>query len=290
MHVSRRFENISGSRVAFLETSGPGPSDRNPAVPAPGRETAPVLLVHGLFTSCFLWRGLVERHGQARRFLAPDLEGFGDTHCPAQLELGFERQTEFLGSFLLARNGLDPVSVVAHAHGAIPALMLAMQKPGLVRDLVLVAPVFSTGFPGPLARPFLWAARSRIAWEMFLHAGLARAHVERLLRQALLDRGAGGNDVVEEFWRPFANSSTARTRLRRVFEACDGRLVNTYARHLDHVRQPVRVVAGRLDRLVECQAASRLAATIPGAELRELDAAGHFLPLEDPDLLFSMLF
>jgi len=287
MAVSRRFENIAGSRVAFLEAAGSGvPSG------ASGMED-PVLLVHGLFTSCFLWRNLVGRHGGPRRLLAPDFEGFGDTHCASQFELGFERQTEFLGSFLLARTGLVPVTVVAHSHGAVPALMLAMQKPGLVRDLVLVSPVFPPDFPGPLARPFLWAARSRLSWEAFLRSGLARAHVERELRRAFLGRGPETDAAVEEFWRPFANSPTACTRLRRVFEGCDGRLVNTYARHLDHVRRPVKVIVGRLDRQVDGHAAAppaaRLAAAIPGATAHVVDGAGHFLPLEDPDLLLSML-
>ena len=272
--TSRRFETISGSRVAFLETSG----------------EAPVLLIHGFFTSCFLWRALVQRHGAKRRFLAPDIEGFGDTHCPSQLDLGFERQTEFLSQFVLARCGLQPVSIVAHSQGVIPALMLAMQKPGLVRDLVLLSPVFAKNFPGPLVRPFLWAARSRLSWDALFRSGLARAHVERQLRSAFLQPGALADESVAEFWRPFANSPTARTRLRRVFEECDGRLVSTFSRHLDHVKQPVRVIVGRQDRLVDSQVASDLAAAFPSATGHVDATAGHFLPLEEPDHLFSELF
>ncbi len=271
--VSRRYESISGSRVAFLETPG----------------DAPVLLIHGFFTSCFLWRELVQKHGTARRFLAPDLEGFGDTHCPSQLDLGFERQTEFLASFLLARCGLQPVSIVAHSHGVIPALMLAMQKPGLVRDLVLVSPVFERNFPGPLVRPFIWSARSRLSWDAFLHSGLARAHVERRLRMAFLQTGPQQDAAVEEFWRPFANSPTARTRLRRVFEKWDGKLVGAFSRHLDHVRQPVKVLVGRQDRCVDYQTASRLSSAFPNATCHAVEGAGHFLPLEEPGLLFSEL-
>jgi len=274
MPVSRRFENISGSRVAFLETTG----------------EAPVLLIHGFFTSCFLWRELAQVHGDGRRFLAPDLEGFGDTHCPSQLDLGFERQTEFLSQFLLARCGLQPVSIVAHSHGVIPALMLAMQKPGLVRDLVLLSPVFAENFPGPLVRPFMWAARSRLSWEAFFHSGLARAIVERHLGRAFVTPGPQHDVAIEDFWRPFANSPTARARLRRVFEECDGKLVSTFSRHLDHVKQPVKVLVGRQDSLVDGQLASRLSSAFPHASCHMVASAGHFLPLEEPDLLFSELF
>ena len=269
MGISKRFETISGSRVAFLETTG----------------EFPVLLVHGFFTSSYLWSALCERHGRSFRFLAPDLVGFGDTHTPIQMDSGFERQTDFLCQFLLNRVGLRPVRVVAHAHGVIPAIMLAMQKPGLVRELVLVSPVFEGTFPGRLARPFFWAANSRLSWELFFHSGMARAHVEHTLRRAAGSDDSVPESLLEEFWRPFANSQTARQRLRRVFLDCDAKLLATFSRHLNHVTCPVKVIVGRQDLLCAPEDAERLGHRFFGGSIQVVDDTGHFLPLARPGLL-----
>jgi pimeloyl-ACP methyl ester carboxylesterase len=48
--------------------------------------------------------------------------------------------------------------------------------------------------------------------------------------------------------------------------------------HLAAVRVPTIVVSGDRDRLIAASSARRLAESIPGAELRLLPGAGHFLP------------
>ncbi len=274
MKLARRFETVAGSRVAFLETPG----------------THPIIFVHGFFTSCMLWSRLFEHAGANGRLhlLAPDMEGFGDTVSPGQTDMGFERQNEFLTQFLLAKCGMRPVSVVAHAHGAIPALMLAIQKPGLVADLTLVSPVLADGFPDALARPFLWAARSRLGWEAWFRTGLARAHVERHMRLAFLERGADAESIIGDFWRPFENSASARQRLQRVFEEMDARLVKAFCRHLDRIRVPVRIVAGRMDRLTDSVRAAAWSSRFPQGSALTVDA-GHFVPLENPGAILEIL-
>ncbi len=275
MLLEKSFEILSGTRVACLRTEG----------------AQPVLLVHGFFTSSFVWRRVMEAdEGGNFSFLALDLEGFGDTHSQARTDLGFERQTDLLGQLVHARFGLQPVTVVAHAHGAIPALMLAMIKPGLVKELILVAPVFQDNFPDPLVRPFLWAARSKLAWEGLFSSGWARAHVARHLRNAFVEPKEPWNRTcVEEFWRPFLNSESARSRLLRVFLDSDPRLVKSFGRHLDHIRQPVKVLAGLQDRLVRFHVAKRLAESLSGGTLVCVENGGHFLPVENPRAILGEL-
>lgn len=274
MVLTRRFETIAGSRVAFLEAAG----DR------------PVLFVHGFFTSCMLWRGIFERAGAngSMHLLAPDMEGFGDTVSPGHTDMGFERQTEFLSQFLLAKCGMRPASLVAHAQGSIAALMLAIQKPGLVADLTLVSPVLADAFPDALSRPFLWASRSQLAWEAFFHTGFARAHFERHMRSGFVVETSKNNEIIEDFWRPFANSASARGRLRRVFEETDARLVNAFCRHLDRVHVPVSIVVGRMDRITNSIRAVSWVSRFRHGQSFVLDA-GHFVPLEFPDAILERI-
>jgi pimeloyl-ACP methyl ester carboxylesterase len=58
---------------------------------------------------------------------------------------------------------------------------------------------------------------------------------------------------------------------------------------LPSIRVPTAVVAGERDRVVPARAASDLAATIPGAELIWIPAAGHLLPQEEPGVLVDII-
>lgn len=275
MLLTRRFETIGGSRVAYIEKYG----------------KQPVVFVHGFFTSCLLWSKIFKcaSNDDTLHLLALDMEGFGDTFAPGHMDMGFERQTEFLAQFLMTKCGMRPVSLVTHAHGAIAALMLAIQKPGLVSDLMLISPVFSDVFPDALSRPFLWTSRFRFAWETLFRSGFAHAHVERYLRSNFVQADSEIMEIIDDFWRPFANSASARQRLRRVFEETDSRLVQAFCRHLDRIKVPVRVVIGRIDQRAGSVRAVSWANRFASGKSFVINHAGCFVPLENPEDVLALL-
>jgi pimeloyl-ACP methyl ester carboxylesterase len=54
------------------------------------------------------------------------------------------------------------------------------------------------------------------------------------------------------------------------------------ASHLSRLDLPATVVAGSIDRVVPIQVSRRLATSIPGALLEEVQGAGHLLPQLHP--------
>jgi len=105
--------------------------------PAAGGPT--VVLLHGLGASSAFWRPVAARvNDEGNRTIVPDLLGFG-----ASIRLGTHFHLDDQAAAvvrLIEGHGAGPVVLVAHSYGAVVAVAVAIDRPDLVRRLVLVAP------------------------------------------------------------------------------------------------------------------------------------------------------
>lgn len=220
-----------------------------------------VLLLHGIPGSGTGWRPVAELLATRHRVLVPDLVGFGRSRRSDRIEeLWADAQAEALEHVLE-----EPAVVAGHDFGGPVALHLYARRPDLFRRLVLMA---TNGFADtPLPLPI----RS-VTWP------LAGIPAERLLMSGpglrLVARGhadVGDARQVRATRRIFA---TALRELRARYEPVQATL--------SRVRVPSTVLWGERDPFFPVDQGERLAAAIPGADLRVLPGAGHFLPSERP--------
>jgi pimeloyl-ACP methyl ester carboxylesterase len=170
--------------------------------------------------------------------------------------------------------GVERATVVGHSLGAAVAVWLAWSSPERVGRLVLVAPAANldslSAVDYLLAAPVVgWLTSLGAMWGGGLVLGAspirrwvaeATALDERYLRTArriLLARSA---------WRSFAREQRFLVRDLPVLE-----------RRLGEITAPTTIVAGAVDRVVPIAAARRLAGQIRGAELVEIEDAGHLV-------------
>ena len=171
-----------------------------------------------------------------------------------------------------------PAIYVGYSMGGRLALRLAVDRPDLVRALVVVsaAPGFDDS-PTRAAR----AEQDRVRAEHIRTVGV-RAFLEDWLAQplfatlpsddAMIDARAAGMDAA---------------RLAHQMTALGQGAMEPLGNRLSELTMPATVVVGRADtRYVEIGQA--MAARIPGAALVELDG-GHALPLEQPAALSAVI-
>src|SRR5437016_2509922 len=92
-----RHENVAGYRMFVY--------DRSPAAGAhAGRESPTFLLIHGFPTSCYDWRGVVERLSGRCRTIAPDLLGFGLSDKPVAYSYSLFQQADTIEELLATMN------------------------------------------------------------------------------------------------------------------------------------------------------------------------------------------
>ncbi|WP_063819067.1 alpha/beta fold hydrolase [Herbidospora cretacea] len=93
----------------------------------------PVVLIHGLTGSSATWDRIAPALGR-RRWIAPDMRGHGAS--PRHADYSLELMAADTLAFLDAR-GLTEIDLVGHSMGGRVAALVARDRPGLVRRLVL---------------------------------------------------------------------------------------------------------------------------------------------------------
>ncbi|MEM7566261.1 MAG: haloalkane dehalogenase [Pseudomonadota bacterium] len=146
--ADKAFADLPEARLAYVETGAPD-----------GR---PVLFVHGLPFSSFIWRDVAaalaeDAATEGLRLIAVDLAGFGDSEAGPGL-YGVDDQARHLGAFADALE-LSDVTIVAHDWGAGIALMYAAQNPEDVSSFAF----FEGSMPPVYPRPAYEELPERVA-------------------------------------------------------------------------------------------------------------------------------
>lgn len=111
----------------------------------------PLLAIHGNLSNGAVWREQLALLPAGVRGLAPDLRGFGASErAPVDATRGVRDYVDDLVALLDALE-LEAAHLAGHSMGAAVALQLALDHPGRVRSIVLVAPVSPFGFGGTRA-------------------------------------------------------------------------------------------------------------------------------------------
>jgi pimeloyl-ACP methyl ester carboxylesterase len=133
--IEKRYLRTRFGNIAYLEAG----TNTNP----------PVLFVHGIPTSSFLWRHVLEFLQNDFHCYAPDLMGLGDTEVdPESDHFHMEAQAEMLLEFMTAQ-GHECFSIVCHDQGGAAAQIIAGRHPERLTCLVLTDCVCYNNWPTP---------------------------------------------------------------------------------------------------------------------------------------------
>lgn len=228
------------------------------------------------------WAGLVP-HLPGLRLMAPDLPGHGkqplwDGHSDPHSDA--TRQAAACVQALGA-----PVDVIGHSFGATVALRLAMERPELIRSLVLVEPVLFAA--ARAAEDPAFAAF--IADHLLFAALLAEGRRDEATAAFLAEWGAG------EPWEalPAATRDYMAARIGMV-AALDPVLMGDAAgllRYLglESLGVPVLLVGGGRSPAVAGAILTELARRLPDARRATVADAGHMLPVTHAGALAALV-
>jgi pimeloyl-ACP methyl ester carboxylesterase len=252
--------------ASYIDTGGPG---------------RVALFVHGLGTSSYLWRHVIDQLDGQRRCVAVDLPLHGLTPAAADQDFTLPGFARFLAEFC-AGLALSDIDLVANDTGGAISQVFATGHPELLHSLTLTNCETHKNMPPKVLLPAAWLA----------HLGLAARISPRLLRDIRRGRkrfyGLGYQDIeslpedLARFWleTQFATPELARQN-QRIMTSLHARDLLAIEPALARLQVPTLIVWGTGDIFFRRKWAYWLRDTIPGAtEVVELAGARLFFPDE----------
>ncbi|MQA10795.1 MAG: alpha/beta fold hydrolase [Pseudonocardiaceae bacterium] len=259
--------------------------------PGPDQQTA--VYVHGLGGSASNWTDLAAALGPNATGLALDLPGFGLSEPDEGFGYTLAEHADTVTRFVASLD-TGPVHLLGNSMGGAVSLLVAANRPDLVRTLTLVSPAMPDLRPAlsrvsdprlPLAMLPVIGKRVRAK----LAGMTARERVEQVIRLCFHDPDSVPASRVEEAeaetmermrlrWASAALNMSTVGIIRAWFSLGAGSLWSIPPK----VRVPTLVVWGAEDRVVSVRKATRTAQLLPNARLLVLPRTGHVAQMEHP--------
>jgi pimeloyl-ACP methyl ester carboxylesterase len=261
-----------------------------------GGHGSPVVFVHGLGSSGYMeWRLNLEEMASGHRVFAPDLPGYGRTDKP-RARYAIPYFARFIRRYMDHR-GLRSAALVGASLGGRVAIEVALERPALVRKLILIN-TLGLGRPKVRAAQMVYGLVSlpRVgeAAMRFARGVLRRASPETVRRFAGRYSGvstdltrAMDDEYLEDLREMYAEEGFQDAYLSTVRSLVNPRALlgghHDVSKRLNELKIPVQLIWGADDPLFPVAHAERAQSLIESCELAVIEGAGHTPQSERPE-------
>jgi len=246
----------------------------------------PLLLVHGLMTSSYSWRYLLEPLGRRFTLFAPDLPGNGKSDRPLAPRYHPDALADWIGEVQSAL-GIRGSPVIGNSMGGYLCMRLALRDPAAMSRLVNV---HSPGVPE--ARLYALGAALAIPGVSSLVAWMAGRKPEEWTHKNVhyFDESLKSREEAREYGARLADKGGARAFVKHLRETMAIGPIRRFYRQLaarsargEPFPVPLLLLYAERDPMVPPRFGDALAARIPGARLVRIPDASHFAHVDAVD-------
>ncbi|HEY6500376.1 MAG TPA: alpha/beta hydrolase [Streptosporangiaceae bacterium] len=253
--------------ASYVDTGGPG---------------RPVLFVHGVGTSSYLWRNVIAELDGQRRCVALDLPLHGHTPAAPDQDFTLPGLARFVEDCCDALD-LTGVDLVANDTGGAVSQVFAATHPERLHTLALTNCEAHTNMPPPALRPADLLLRLGLPlWRLagWLTSDPARGR-QRFFGSGYQDVTRLPVDVSKAMLDPVLGSPPRARQFQRLMTSLHRRDLLAAEPALRRLQVPTVIVWGTADRFFDRKWAYWLRDAIPGAtEVAEIDGGRLFFPDE----------
>ena len=252
----------------------------------------PLLLVHGLMTSSYSWRYVLEPLGEHFTLYAPDLPGNGRTDGPLEPRYGPDVLADWIGE-VQSVLGIRGCPVIGNSMGGYLGMRLALRDPGAMSRLV---DLHSPGVPE--ARLYALGAALAVPGAKAFLASLARRRPEEWAHRNVhyYDESLKSREETREYGAPLANRDGSRAFVKHLAETMSIGPVRRFYRELGERRArgvpfpvPLLLVYAERDPMVPPRFGELLAERIPDARLVRMSHTSHFVQVDAAEDLVPLV-
>lgn len=237
----------------------------------------PVVFAHGFVMDHTMFAAQFEELPRTHRCIAWDMRGHGHSDTPDGPWSMADLVADLEG--FIEEVAVPPCDLVGMSLGGMTAVRVALQRPDLVRSLVLVDSSADGVDPGsePMYRDF----QAQVEHDG-LKEDLARSTLPIFYAQSFID----ANPDVMDYHVDRVTSMPAKAvyeGLRVLIER------GSVTDRLGELKMPALFIHGELDAALPVSGAEKESALVPGSKLVKIPGAGHSTPIEAPDAVNEAL-
>lgn len=242
-------------------------------------EGEPLVLLHGTPFSSVVWRRIAPHLAHRRRVYAFDLLGYGASEMHEGQDVSLGVQNELFG-VLLDHWGLERPDVVAHDFGGATALRAHLLDGRDYRTLTLIDPVALSPWGSELIQAVRHNTDAYASLPAYVHEAVVRAYIQAACHRTLDDT------EMRRYLDPWLGEVGQAAFYRQIAQM-DDRYTDAIQDRFGELRCPVTILWGREDAWISVDRAYELAGRITGADLREVEKAGHLLQEDSPEAVVA---
>ena len=233
-----------------------------------------VVMCHGTPWSSEVWAPFAEALSREFTVHVWDMPGYGQSSKQAEHPVDLGVQSELLAD-LLTYWDLPSPHVVAHDFGGAVSLRAHLLHEASYASLALVDVVALRPWGSDFFRLVAQNENAFAAQPPAIHQAALEAYISGASHRGL------SPDQLASLTSPWLTAEGQRAFYRQIAEA-DERFTDEVQGRYAELDLPVKIIWGRDDAWIPVQRGRELAEMIPGAELDEIDGAGHLIQYDAP--------
>ncbi len=252
----------------------------------------PLVCVHGLMTTSYSFRYLLEPLADSFELFLFDLPGAGRSDKP-DVQYGAFEMADAIGDVMQAA-GLEGAPVLGNSMGGYLCMWLAMRRPAVMSRLVNL---HSPGLPTFRVRALEGAMALVPRSEALLDWMVARDPLRWAFRNVhYWDESLKSLEEAREYAAPLSTPDGRRAFSRHLSDTMCASTMRTFERELqDRCAQgrpfpvPLQLVYAKRDPMVPPVVGVKLAKLVPSAKIAWLDEASHFAHVDATDRFLATM-
>lgn len=245
----------------------------------------PVLLLPGMLATTSFWKEIAKKLSSKFKVISLDFLGFGKSPAPWNLKYSVNEHVSSINETLEKDGISEPLIVVGHSMGALLALELALEKPDMIKKLILISPpIFKSKEE----------ARHNISRFSALHPILLYGNVARVTCLIFCNflRPLTRVGVIFAF-KDLPRQVAADTLLHNYFsysKTLENVVENqNFFSRISELKIPIKIIYGENDKRIIQENLEELKKMNSRIEIEHYPNLGHQLPLQDPQIVLNLI-
>lgn len=237
----------------------------------------PIVFLHGIPSSSFLWRDVMKELAPDFAVYAPDLPGFAQSANPE--DLSPDTYSKWLNAFVDKNVGQDKINLVIHDMGGPISIKFVIDHQDKINKLIIMDTILTKKGLSFLMQMFITDFGIRVYYN------LNEVSFKYLLRAySVHNKGKLFGENLNNYYQAFLRDKKEKNT-KKFLSSYINKTEKYVADKLSTINIPTLVLWAEKDKVIPLKTGQYIHSQIKGSDFQTLPNCGHFSQEEEPELI-----